>query len=298
MWPRHLHPRLRVAVLLLSLFVAATGLVIAAGCGSHASGPSASVTPSGSAAEVRKFFFHSAILDRDMPIKVFLPPGYATSDKRYPVLYMLHGLDPNITENWEWEQFGIFWQAEQRMTSGELPPFIIALPQGEQSYWIDQYGGASWSKYVAVDVVNAIDTTYRTLPAAGSRAIGGLSMGADGALQIAMSNPGVFGSVGMHSPALRPMEYAAAYYGDFDHFSAYYPPSQVQAQPDLARRLKIELDAGDDDDWLPNAEWFHLELDTLGIPHTYNRWPGRHDGYYWGGHLPDYLKFYARALGL
>ena len=273
-------------------------LLIATGRGGTPSNRSVSSQPAQSPAEVRKFYFHSAVLDRQMPIKVFLPPGYSTSDKRYPVLYMLHGLDPYITENWEWEEFGIFWQAETRMASGELPPVIIALPQGEQSYWIDQDGGPGWSKYVARDVVMAIDTSYRTLPNASARAIGGLSMGADGALQIAMSNPGVFSVVGMHSPALRPMEYAGAYYGDYGHFSAYFPPSQVQAQPELARQLKIELDAGDSDDWLANTEAFHLELDELGIPHSYNRWPGRHDGYYWGLHIPDYFKFYATALGL
>ena len=288
--------RSRVSVLLVSALLLITVLVVA-GCGSHSSKRTSDASRQPSPAEVRKFTFHSAILDRDMPIKVFLPAGYTSSDRRYPVLYMLHGLDPYITENWEWEDFGIFWQAETRMSNGELPPFIIALPQGEQGYWIDQYGGPSWSKYVAQDVVTAIDTGYRTITAPGSRAIGGLSMGADGALQIAMSNPGVFGIVGMHSPALRPMEYAAAYYGDFYHFNAYYPPSQEQSDPEAARRLKIELDAGDSDDWLPNTEWFHAELESLEIPHTYNRWPGRHDGYYWGFHIPDYFKFYAQAFG-
>jgi len=230
-------------------------------------------SPSVSGAEVHEFDFYSPILGRQMPIKVFVPPGYTSGNHRYPVVYMLHGLDPAITKNWEWEEFGILWQAENRMNSGELPPFIIALPQGEQSYWIDHFEGPAWSKYVAQDVVAAVDAAYRTLPNAHDRAIGGLSMGADGALQIALNNPGVFGVVGIHSPALRPYEYAAPFYGDLAYFEAYYPPTLVRQKTDVAKQLIIELDVGDDDAWLASTEAFHQELESLGIAHVWNRWP-------------------------
>jgi enterochelin esterase-like enzyme len=261
-------------------------------------GRKSTASTSASSAEIQEFEFYSPILGRQMPIKVFVPPGYASSNRRYAVVYMLHGLDPAITKNWEWQEFGIFWQAENRIISGELPPFIIALPQGEQSYWIDHFEGPAWSKYVAQDVVAAVDKAYRTLANAPSRAIGGLSMGADGALQIALNNPGVFGVVGMHSPALRPYEYAAPFYGDLDRFEAYYPPTLVRQKTAAARQLIIELDVGDEDVWLASTQAFHQELESLAIAHVWNRWPGGHDGFYWGDHLPDYLRFYVAALGL
>jgi enterochelin esterase-like enzyme len=70
-----------------------------------------------------------------MPIAVFLPPGYDSGSADYPVLYMLHGLGWTGTElNWEWEYYGTFDVAEALMERGDVQPFIIVLPQGEQSY--------------------------------------------------------------------------------------------------------------------------------------------------------------------
>src|SRR4051794_31035677 len=74
--------------------------------------------------------FHTEALDRDMPLKVYLPPNYSKGSQRYPVLYMLHGLDPQLTENWEWQQYGLLDKAEVMMSKGQIPPFIIVLPQG------------------------------------------------------------------------------------------------------------------------------------------------------------------------
>ena len=62
--------------------------------------------------------------------------------------------------------------------------------------WVDHTnGGPKWGQYTAQDVVAEIDATWRTVPGRDHRAIGGLSMGAQGALQLAMRYPDVFGRV-------------------------------------------------------------------------------------------------------
>lgn len=242
---------------------------------------------------------HSAVLGRDLSYFIYLPAGYAESGARYPVIYMLHGYGGSNTE---WLGYGFPEAADKMMTAGEIPPLIIVLPQGDQAYWVNHAGGEQWGDYTAEEVVPFIDATYRTIPDARHRAVGGLSMGAHGALQLALNYPGVFGVVGMHSPTLR--DYRSAqdifgFWGDEAYFDAHDPVHLVQAYLDRARELKIELDVGAQDvDWRESTVAFHSLLTRLNIPHQWNIWPGIHDGAYWSAHDRDYLRFYAAALSV
>jgi enterochelin esterase-like enzyme len=121
-------------------------------------------------------------------------------------------------------------------------------------------------------------------------------MGADGAIQISMNHPDVFGIAGAHSPVLRPWGAAPPFAVTQAYFEAHYPVTMVQADPETARGLKIELDTGADDFWITEVTAFHELLVRLGIDHTWNQWPGTHFGDYWGPHIPDYLRFYAQSF--
>jgi S-formylglutathione hydrolase FrmB len=237
---------------------------------------------------------YSAALGREMPFNVFLPQGYDGSFERYPVLYMLHGMGGT---NKEWEYYGLFEEAGRLMRTGEIAPFIIVLPQGDFGYWVDQAdGGPRWSEYVVQEVVAEVDRRYRTLNEASARAIGGLSMGADGALQLALNNPEVFSVVGAHSPVLKPFGAAPEFFGDVSYFEARYPVTLVQQQTEVARRLTISIDVGDVDVWLGNAEAFHEQLLVLGVGHEWHVWSGSHDAEYWSAHVVDNLRFYSAAF--
>ncbi|MGE0059025.1 MAG: alpha/beta hydrolase, partial [Dehalococcoidia bacterium] len=232
---------------------------------------------------------YSAALGREMPLDVFLPPGYDSSDQRYPVLYMLHGMGGT---NKEWEYYGLFEEAGRLMRAGEMIPFIVVLPQGDYGYWVDQAnGGPRWGEYVAREVVAEVDRRYRTLPDPSARAVGGLSMGADGALQLALNNPDVFSVVGAHSPVLKPYGDAPEFFGDVVYFEAHYPVTLVQFQTEVAKRLTISIDVGDVDIWLTNAVAFHEELNRLGVRHEWHVWPGEHNAEYWTAHVVDNLRF-------
>jgi enterochelin esterase-like enzyme len=245
--------------------------------------------------------FYSPILARTMPYFVFVPPGYDTSKMRYPVLYMLHGMGGSNTE---WKGYNFLGTADEMIHDGLIPPMLIVLPQGDQSYWVDHPGGPLWGQYTAGDVVQEIDKSWRTLADRDHRAIGGLSMGAHGALQLGMRYPDVFGAVGAHSPSLRDFDQTtdwlgSEFFGDETYFDQHDPVRLIEAHPDVARRLKIWIDVGEEDSsWLATDTGFDELLDDLNVPHEFHVLYGGHNGDdYWGPHGADYLRFYAMFLG-
>ena len=132
-------------------------------------------------------WFYSPELDRDMPYLAYLPPDYGTAGRRYPVLYMLHGLGGHRDEL---VAMGLVDAADRAMRNGDVAPMIVIMPQGDLSYWVNHaYDGPRWGEYLVHDVVPHIDATYRTLRSPAARAVGGISMGAWGALSNAFTHP-------------------------------------------------------------------------------------------------------------
>jgi enterochelin esterase-like enzyme len=251
--------------------------------------------------------FHTPALDREMPFFVYLPPGYDLDPgARFPVLYMLHGMGGS---SWEWAELGLFGAADELVASGAIDPFLIVLPQGDQAYWFDHANGDDYGAYVARDVVAEIDQRYRTIPAREARAVGGLSMGSMGALQLAINYPNVFGAVGAHGLTLRDYpsmaehlgeELSPRWLGDERRYAAFDPISLYRQLPAVARRLDIWLDVGADDaHWRPIAAEFHQQLLEDHVPHEWRILPGGHDpGRYQRAHAKEYLRFYGKALAL
>lgn len=244
---------------------------------------------------IQEHTFHSPALDRDMSYYIYLPPDYAANPtKRYPVLYMLHGMGGSNTE---WLNYGLPGRANDMITAGQIAPMIIVLPQGDKSFWIDHAdGGPRWGTYLVQDVVGEIDSHYRTLADRDHRAVGGLSMGGYGALTAAILHPDVFGVVGAHSPAAQTRDTAPSYFGDQAYFDAHDPPTLYPKYPEAARTLQIWLDIGQQDPWFPDIENLHVILAAAGIPHQWEPAPGNHGGEYWSSQVMNYLVFYSKAM--
>jgi S-formylglutathione hydrolase FrmB len=188
--------------------------------------------------------------------------------------------------------------ADNLITSGSIQPMIIVTPEGNSSYWINQANrGPRWGDYVSQDLVQEIDSTYRTVATREDRAIGGVSMGAHGALQLAM-NTNEFGVVGAHSLVLRKYEEAFPIFGDRSYFDANDPVALCNKNEARVQDTVIWIDIGQDDKWRPAAEAFHQQLVSEGLLHSWHVNPGGHDGAYWSSNLNDYLKFYSRALAM
>ena len=179
---------------------------------------------------------------------------------------MLNGMSGT---NAEWRGYGIFDAADRMIRAREIRPMIIVLPQGDKAYWVDHAiptDREPWGRYMANDVVAAVDGSFRTRADAPHRAIGGVSMGAHGAMQLALNYPGTLSVVGAHSLVLLRYGTAPAYFG-------------TEADP-----------------WSKLAEQFNGELSTLGIAHQWHEWSGDHSASYWSQHLDEYLRFYGSSL--
>jgi enterochelin esterase-like enzyme len=228
---------------------------------------------------------------------VFLPPGYDESTRRYPVLYMLHGVAGDATE---WQSIGLLEAADRMIQDGEIEPMLIVLPNGGANYWVNHADGARWGDYLVADVVNSVDREYRTVTDRTARAVGGLSMGGEGALRMAMLNPDVFAIAGAHSPSLRTAydqlspELQQLYGTEADWRAA--SGLWLATDTDAAARLSIMLDVGEDDPWRPNVELLHSRLDERGISHRFEVLPGEHAAEYWIGNVDHYLSFYGSAF--
>ena len=163
--------------------------------------------PSPSAVETR--FLESEVL-RDNRIglqtrrslKVYLPPGYAGSKERYPVIYLLHNL------NWSNDRMFAPGTAAQptfdrAIASGVIKPFIAVAADyttpGAGSFFANSPTSGRFEDFTLREVVPFVDAHYRTQARAASRGITGDGIGAYGALLYAFRNPEVFSVVyGMH----------------------------------------------------------------------------------------------------
>jgi enterochelin esterase-like enzyme len=229
-----------------------------------------------------------------MPYSVYLPPGYGSSDRHYPVLYLLHGYFGNYVE---WADVGIQQTADRLILAAAIQPMIIVMPEGEQSYYVNHgQHGPRWGDYMLQDVIRVVDSTFRTIPQREARAVGGLSMGGHAALQLAFRNPDVFAIVGAHSPTLRwdRPEDKFAFADD-----AYYEkvsPLHLARDRDGLDQLHIWIDVGEDDwNWFW-VEELHDQLDARGIDHEFVFLGGGHDAEYWIEYRRQYLLFYDAAF--
>lgn len=237
----------------------------------------------------------SRIIGDTFTYRVYLPPDYLSApQRRYPVLYMLHGAGGDYTE---WSDSYLPEQADRLIVAGEIPPMIIVMPSdGGHTYWANwAENGPRWGDYVAYEVVDTADERYRTLKDARSRAIGGLSMGGMGALNLAFQHPDIFGVVGGHSPSVRLEPDPMLWFLPDQTFWDNNPIWLAQHQSGLDN-TKVWLDAGTEDVWLPNIEAVHDAIVAQGIPIEWHNFPGPHEAEYWIEHVPDYLHFYGQAI--
>jgi S-formylglutathione hydrolase FrmB len=250
----------------------------------------------------------------DREVIVYLPPGYsAQSQRRYPVLYILHGYGGfNLQHTTEWEQWGLMQGVQDAIVSGTAQPMIVVqpnsfMPDGQCSLYFNHGPGSDgkpWGDYIWKDVVNYIDTNYRTIPRRESRAIGGYSFGGQGALSLALNHPQVFRVVGGHSPSFRSADGSIGFLNDGNWYNQFDPIWLVQ-NTDNAKQLAIWLDVAAGDDKVRDCgegsdrcvEAFHSLLTSRSIPHEWqDTWPGPHESSYWQGHLSDYLAWYSSQL--
>lgn len=258
----------------------------------------------------------SSILGRAVPYCVILPPGYDRQpDRRFPVLYLLHGLGGSEQTL---VQQGIWSLVEDLLEDGRIGEFLVVTPNGGRSFYVNSRDGRNrYEDFFLREFLPAIDRAYRTRPERAGRAISGLSMGGYGALRFAFKYPDRFVAVSAHAAALmEELPRGAAAAGGLSPalailtgpFGSPLDPDYYRAQSPFAlarqgeglQRLKIYFDCGDEDGYGfdAGARALHRLLESRGIAHEFRIVPGGHDWRYFAAQLPASLEFHSRAFGL
>ena len=210
---------------------------------------------------------------------IYLPPQYDRTDRRFPVLYLLHGW-PSAYGNWD--TIGADELADGMISGGALPPFLIVMPQATERLYVYTAGGAtSFEAQLINDLIPNVDATYRTWAARDGRALGGISRGGVWALEIGFIHADTFATIGAHSPALSKNSAPAA----------YDPFNLLNRQG--VETLRIYLDAGDVDWAYKDTRSLHEAMDAQGLAHIFVVHPGGHANALWSASLGEYLAFYS-----
>ncbi len=225
---------------------------------------------------LEKGVISTPLIDKPMRYTVYLPPCYSFfRDKKYPVLYLLHG--QGFAED-QWIRIGATTAADDLISAGTSPAFIMVLPY---DYSYKQPTEYKFEEVFIRLLIPTIDQAYRTIPRADRRAIGGLSRGGAWALHIGMRNPGMFGTIGGHSPAI------------FFVDEKSLPRRVLEISSD--RMPRIWLDVGMNDSEYIVIQAFEVFLNKNNVPHVWHEFLGWHDEKYWSAHVLNYLSWYAQA---
>lgn len=181
-------------------------------------------------------------------ISVYLPPGYADSGRRYPVIYFLHGFTGDNTM-----LKPIAPLLDLAIATHRIRPFIMAIPDEKTTYDGSFYSNSgvfgNWEDFTVQDVVHYVDTHYRTLTDRGSRGITGHSMGGYGALLLAMKHPDVFSTVYGMSPGCLAI---VREYGP--NSDTYRSLVGVKSMDDLAKNYFGKVVVAFGRSWSPNPD--------------------------------------------
>jgi S-formylglutathione hydrolase FrmB len=180
---------------------------------------------------------------------VYLPPGYSTGTRRYPVLYLLHGA-PGAAADW-FREGRAARIADRLVATGLARPVIVVAPSTNDGLRLDHEcldapGGPLLETYLSSYVVSAIDARFRTVVDRRARAIGGYSAGADCALDIGLHHLGEFSVILAFTATGEPGPEAwrAVLHRDTARYRAdapfYFIPAMTFSAP-----VTVFLDSGD-----------------------------------------------------
>ncbi|MDE5567244.1 MAG: esterase [Muribaculaceae bacterium] len=244
---------------------------------------------------VSKIWYNSPTLGMDRRLTVYTPAGYENSGKRYPVLYLLHGMGGD--EN-AWTELGRASQIlDNLIAQGKAEPMIVVMPNGNAA--LQAAPGESSLGFVAPsmqlpktmegsfethfpEVVNFIDKNYRTIKSKKGRAIAGLSMGGFHSLHISKEYPDMFDYVGLFSAAILPGK---------DVKSPIYDNIEGKIKTQFQKKPALYWIAIGDKDFLYQANKDYRKLlDDNGYKYSYFETPEGHIWKNWRIYLAEFAS--------
>jgi enterochelin esterase-like enzyme len=253
----------------------------------------------------------SKILKGERKYAIYLPPDYETSQRSYPVLYLLHGGGDDQTG---WVQFGeVLHIADKAINAGEATPMVIVMPDANtdrRGYFNDITGEWRYEDFFFEEFLPYIEQTYRIKGEKQYRAVAGLSMGGEGTFIYALHHPEMFSSACPLSAGTGPlsMEDTKAYLerrkieGRNDaEIEAFFKRQSVlylieNIPDDQKKAVRWYIDCGDDDFLYEGNSLVHIAMRKKEIPHEFRTRDGGHTWTYWRAALPDVLAFISDAF--
>ena len=263
----------------------------------------------GKVLETRKV--KSTILNREVHYTVYLPADYETSERTYPVVYLLHVYGD---DNTGWLQFGeINRYADKAIAEGTIPPMIIIMPNADSSFYINSYDGKEkYEDFFVKEFMPTVEKTYRIKAEKKFRGISGLSMGGYGTLIYALKYPELFAACAPLSAAVfdddallnMPEKNWDVTFGPLfgrnlkgkDRLTeTWYKNSPLKIVEtkslDELKKVRYWIDCGDDDFLTKGNCLLHIALSEKRVPHEYRVRDGAHSWTYWRTGITDGLKF-------
>ena len=211
---------------------------------------------------------------------VYTPSGYST-DRKYPVLYLLHGIGGDETE---WQRFctpNVI--LDNLIADGKAEPMIIVMPNGraQQNDRAEGnvYGGAAafanFEHDLLNDVIPAIEARYSVVTDRQHRALAGLSMGGGQSLNFGLGHLDTF-----------------AWVGGFSSAPNTKAPAELVPDPAAAKaKLKLlYLSCGNKDGLIGISQCLHNYLKERGVPHIWHVDSHGHDAETWGKNLYNFAR--------
>jgi len=252
----------------------------------------------------------SKILKMDRKYAIYLPPDYETSQRSYPVLYLLHGAGDDHSG---WIQFGeVKLITDKAIAEGKCTAMIIVMPDGntgQRGYFNSPKGDWNYEDFFFQELMPYVEKTYRIRAEKRYRAISGLSMGGGGTLMYALHHPELFSSACPLSASTGPinLEEASSRWGKqypgiskddlMKYFSRHSAIELVNAIPDDQKKaVRWYIDCGDDDFLYEGNSLLHIAMRKKEIPHEFRTRDGGHTWTYWREALPEVLDFVSQTF--
>lgn len=251
----------------------------------------------------------SEILNSERKYAVYLPPDYETSERRYPVLYLLHGAGDDQTG---WVQFGeVLRITDMAIKDGTATPMVIIMPDadtGKRGYF-NQGDDWRYEDFFFEEFMPHVEKKYRIKGEKRYRAVAGLSMGGGGSFMYALHHPELFSSACPLSAYVGPLtmedykerlkdsdvKYTQAEMKDY--FERHNALELLKTVPiEDVKSLRWYIDCGDDDFLYEGNSLVHIAMTKKEIPHEYRVRDGRHSWTYWRASLPNVLGFVSDAF--
>lgn len=253
----------------------------------------------------------SKILKSERKYAVYLPAGYETSQRSYPVLYLLHGATDNHTG---WVQFGEVQRiADKAIQDETATAMVIIMPDadtGRMGYFNGIAGDWNYEDFFFQEFMPTIEKTYRIKAEKRYRAVAGLSMGGGGSFMYALHHPELFSSACPLSAYIGPLNIEEmksriqksdpSITGEAQikaYFEKHNALDLVNNIPDDQKKaVRWYIDCGDDDFLYEGNSLIHIAMRKKEIPHEFRIRDGAHNWTYWREALPTVLGFVSETF--